>query len=97
MLGGLPVGSIPAWGERARNVAQSRDLHSRRFGLCSASVDNRLLGRWGEQLIEIASGNDCRPVVTERPDCQKSYSKERTLERDTTDYTFIRSLAREHG
>ena len=58
---------------------------------------SRLLGRWGEQLIEIASGNDCRPVVAERQDSQKSYSKERTLERDTTDHMFVRSVARELG
>jgi DNA polymerase-4 len=58
---------------------------------------SRLLGRWGEQLIEIASGNDCRPVVAERQDAQKSYSKERTLERDTTDHIFVRSVARELG
>jgi DNA polymerase-4 len=35
--------------------------------------------------------------VTERQAPQKSYSKERTLERDTNDFTFIRSVARELG
>ena len=55
----------------------------------------RLLGQWGERLIDIASGNDTRPVDSEPSDGQKSYSKDRTLEKDTVDYPYIRLVARE--
>jgi DNA polymerase IV len=98
VLGGLPVGSIPGVGKKGQETLQRAGIFTV-ADLAYAPHDSvtRLLGRWGEQLVEIASGNDCRPVVTERPDFQKSYSKERTLERDTSDYTFIRSVARELG
>ncbi|MBI5250796.1 MAG: hypothetical protein HY912_14995 [Desulfomonile tiedjei] len=56
-----------------------------------------LLGQWGERLVEIASGNDARPLKAEPDESQKSYSKERTLERDTSDRLLIRSLAIEMG
>jgi DNA polymerase IV len=96
VLGGLPVGSIPGVGKKGQEILERAGIltvadlaGAQRRPLC------RLLGHWGEHLVEIASGNDCRPVVAQRQDPQKSYSKERTLERDTCDYAFIRSLARE--
>jgi DNA polymerase-4 len=55
----------------------------------------RLFGQWGERLIDIASGNDPRPVDSEPSDGQKSYSKDRTLEKDTVDYPYLRLVARE--
>ena len=60
-----------------------------------SDVMRRLLGQWGERLIDIASGNDTRLVDSEPSDGQKSYSKDRTLEKDTVDYPYIRLVARE--
>jgi DNA polymerase-4 len=96
VLGGLPVGSIPGVGKKGREILERAGILTV-ADLAGAQHRplSRLLGRWGEHLVEIASGNDCRPVVAERHDPQKSYSKERTLERDTCDYALIRSLARE--
>jgi DNA polymerase-4 len=98
VLGGLPVSSVPGVGKKGQEILERAGIFT--VGdLASAPHKSmsRLLGRWGEQLIEIASGNDCRPVVAERQDSQKSYSKERTLERDTTDHILVRSVARELG
>ena len=54
-----------------------------------------LLGHWGEKLVDIASGNDPRPVHSERSAAQRSYSKDRTLEEDTLEYGYIRLVTRE--
>ncbi len=98
VLGGLPAASVPGVGKKGEEILKRAGIFTVADLACAPRASmSRLLGRWGEQLIEIASGNDCRPVVPERPDSQKSYSKERTLEKDSSDYTFIRSVARELG
>jgi DNA polymerase IV len=98
VLGGLSVGSIPGVGKKGQETLERAGIFTVADLACATHDSmSRLLGRWGEHLLEIAAGNDCRAVVTERQDSQKSYSKERTLERDTSDYTFIRSVARELG
>jgi DNA polymerase-4 len=98
ILGALSVSSIPGVGEKGQKILEHAGI-STVADLVAADRDSlsRLLGRWGEQLVNIASGDNCRPIVAERQDSQKSYSKERTLERDTRDYLFIRSVARELG
>lgn len=98
ILGGLPVSSVPGVGKKGKEILERAGIVTvADLARAQPKSMSRLLGRWGEQLIEIASGKDCRPVVAERQESQKSYSKERTLERDTSDYMFIRSVARELG
>lgn len=98
ILGGLPVSSVPGVGKKGQEILErARIFTVADLARAQQKSMYRLLGRWGERLIEIASGNDCRPVVAERQDSQKSYSKERTLERDISDYMFVRSVARELG
>jgi DNA polymerase-4 len=98
ILWGLPAASIPGVGKHGEEILL-RERILTVGDLANAGPDRirRLLGRWGERLWEIASGQDHRPVRTEPPEVQKSYSKERTLARDTVDYSLIRSLAREMG
>lgn len=45
----------------------------------------------------MAQGRENRPIEPDADDLQKSYSKERTLEKDTTSRKFMRSVARELG
>lgn len=98
VLGGLPASSVPGVGKKAEEILKRAGILTVADLACASRASmSRLLGRWGEQLIEIASGNDCRPVVAERLDSQKWSSKERTLEKDSSDYRFIRSLARKLG
>ena len=98
VLGGLPVGAVPGVGKKGQEILERAGIVTvADLARAQPKSMSRLLGRWGERLIEIALGNDCRPVVAERQDSQKSYSKERTLERDTADYMFVRSVARELG
>lgn len=98
ILWGLPVASIPGVGEKAEGILRRARI-STVGDLANAGSDRvrRLLGRGGEKLWEIASGRDSRHVRTEPPEAQKSYSKERTLARNTVNYSFIRSVAREMG
>ncbi|MGO9119571.1 MAG: DNA polymerase IV [Desulfomonilaceae bacterium] len=96
ILGFLPASAIPGVGKKAEEVL-------RRHGVLTVAdvasarpeLMRRLLGQWGERLIDIASGNDPRPVDSAPSDGQKSYSKDRTLEKDTVDYPYIRLVARE--
>jgi DNA polymerase IV len=98
VLEALPVASIPGVGKKADEILR-RERILFVGDLADAGPDRvrRLLGRWGERLWEIASGEDNRPVRSEPMEAQKSYSKERTLPADTVDYSFIRSVARELG
>ena len=96
ILGFLPASTIPGVGEKAEEILRRHGIITV-ADVASARSDmmRRLLGQWGERLIDIASGNDPRPVDSEPSDGQKSYSKDRTLEKDTIDYPYIRLVARE--
>jgi DNA polymerase-4 len=96
ILGFLPASAIPGVGKKAEEVLRRHEVLTV-ADVASARPDlmHRLLGQWGERLIDIASGNDPRLVDSEPSDGQKSYSKDRTLERDTIDYPYIRLVARE--
>lgn len=97
-LGKLPAGEIPGVGKKAKEILSREGILTVADVIAAGSARMRsLLGQWGERLVELASGNDARPVEPERGDSQKSYSKERTLESDTSDRKFIRLLARELG
>lgn len=97
-LGNLPVGEIPGVGRKARQILTAERILTVADLIDAGSARMRsLLGQSGERLVELASGNDTRPVEPERGDSQKSYSKERTIESDTSDRRFIRLLARELG
>ena len=96
ILGFLPASAIPGVGKKAEEILSGRGILTV-ADVASARPDlmRRLLGQWGERLIDIASGNDPRSVDSEPSDGQKSYSKDRTLEKDTIDYPYIRLVARE--
>src|SRR5208283_682793 len=96
ILGFLPASAIPGVGKKAEETLRGHGILTV-ADVASARPDlmSRLLGQWGERLIDIASGNDPRPVDSEPSDGQKSYSKDRTLEKDTIDYPYIRLVARE--
>jgi len=96
ILGFLPASAIPGVGEKAEDILKRHGILSV-SDVASATPDLmlRLLGQSGERLIDIASGNDPRPVNSAPSDSQKSYSKDRTLEKDTMDYPYIRLVARE--
>lgn len=96
ILGFLPASSIPGVGKKADEILRRHGIRTV-ADVASARPDlmRRLLGQWGERLIAIAIGNDARPVDSEPSDGQKSYSKDRTLEKDTIDWPYIRSVARE--
>ncbi|MBI5572839.1 MAG: DNA polymerase IV [Desulfomonile tiedjei] len=93
VLARLPVESIPGVGKKAEEILKRRgimtvgdvaDLSRRRL--------QRLLGKWGGALWELATGNDGRPVVSSHRDPQKSYSKEHTLEQDSKDLGHVWSV-----
>ncbi|HTY23255.1 MAG TPA: DNA polymerase IV [Desulfomonilaceae bacterium] len=96
ILGFLPASAIPGVGEKAKEILRRHGIITV-ADVASARSDmmRRLLGQWGDRLSDIASGNDPRPVDSEPSDGQKSYSKDRTLEKDTIDYPYIRLVARE--
>ncbi len=96
VLGLLPVGKIPGVGKKAQRVLQSHGIKT--VGdLAGASPVRvrRLLGKWGERMVEVAAGQSPRPIRDGPRQAQKSYSKDRTLASDTVDYVFVRSVARE--
>ncbi len=97
-LGNLPVGQIPGVGRKADEILRQEGILTI-YDLVAAGKNEvrSALGRWGERLVEIAAGMDGRPVNVDTEGSQKSYSKERTLEKDTSDRRIIRSLARELG
>jgi DNA polymerase IV len=96
ILGLLPASAIPGVGKKAEEIL-ARERIRTVAEVASAGRDrmSRLLGQWGERLVDIALGNDLRPVRAERSDAQRSYSKDRTLEKDTLDYGYIRMVGRE--
>jgi DNA polymerase-4 len=96
ILGFLPASAIPGVGKKAEEILRRHGIRTV-ADVADSKPDmlRHLLGKWGERLIDIASGNDPRPVDSETSDGQKSYSKDRTLEKDTVNYPYIRSVARE--
>lgn len=98
LLNLLPVGSIPGVGKRAREVLERAGIHTvGDLAAIEAGQARRLLGLWGERLVEIARGDDRRPVRSVKTEKRKSYSMDRTLAADTRDRGFVRSVAREIG
>ncbi|MEW6533546.1 MAG: DNA polymerase IV [Thermodesulfobacteriota bacterium] len=95
ILGSLPVHAIPGVGKHARQVLERRGIMTvAELGHAPRYLLRSLFGVWGEKLLQIAIGNDFRPVRSEPHGVQKSYSKERTLAQDTVDYEFVRNMAR---
>ncbi len=96
ILGLLPASVIPGVGKKAEEILRRQGIRTvADVARARSELMRRLLGQWGERLMDIASGNDPRTVDSEPPDSQKSYSKDQTLEKDTVDYPYIRSVARE--
>jgi DNA polymerase-4 len=96
LMGLLPVETIPGVGKKTQDILHRARI--RRVGDLSAAAPDfirRLLGQWGEKLIRIASGQSSSRIRAQDHGPQKSYSKDRTLETDTTDYRFLRAVARE--
>jgi nucleotidyltransferase/DNA polymerase involved in DNA repair len=96
IIGLLPVETIPGVGKRTEEILHHARIHTV-SDLASARPESirRMLGQWGERLIRIATGASSSHVCTQEPEAQKSYSKDRTLEADTTDYWFLKAVARE--
>ena len=94
VLGRLPVNSIPGVGKKAHQVLKRHGISTvGQLASTGPRTMRSLLGKWGEKLIEIAAGNNPQPVRTLPREAQKSYSKDRTLHSDTTDYAYLRSVA----
>ncbi len=94
LLGTLPVNTIPGVGKKASQVLKDHGIVTvSQLASAGPRTLRSLLGKWGEKLIEIATGTDCRRVRTTPHHAQKSYSKDRTLDRDTVDYGYLRSVA----
>lgn len=96
VLGLLPASTIPGVGKKAEKILSAEGIRTV-ADIAGTGRDRmkRLLGQWGSKLVDIASGNDRRPVRSHRVGPQQSYSKDRTLEKDTVDHAFIRTVARE--
>jgi DNA polymerase IV len=96
ILGYLPASAIPGVGKKADQILRRNGIFTV-ADVAAAEPDlmRRLLGQWGEKLADIASGKDPTSVDSEPSDSQKSYSKDRTLEKDTLDYPYVRLVARE--
>lgn len=98
LLNLLPVSAIPGVGKKAKQILERNGI--RTVGDLADSGVRRarqLLGQWGERLVEIALGNDRRPVRPVKTERRKSYSMDRTLSADTLDRAFLRSVACEIG
>lgn len=96
VLGNLPTAAVPGVGEKAEKALRSRGITTvRELAEARPEFMKRLLGEWGGKLIERAAGSDDRPVHSDEADVQKSYSKDRTLEADTGDYAYVRTVAHE--
>jgi DNA polymerase-4 len=94
VLGRLPVGSIPGVGKKTEKILRGHGIITvADLAASPGRLVGSLLGQWGEKLPESAAGHDYRPVRVEPVESQKSYSKERTLAEDTTDYNLIRHVA----
>lgn len=96
VLGMLPANSIPGVGKKAEKILAAEGIRTVSDVACANKERmNRLLGQWGSKLVDMATGNDARPVRSHRAGAQRSYSKDRTLEKDTTDHSYLRTVARE--
>lgn len=98
MLGGLSVGAIPGVGPKAREMLKNNGIHT--VAELTEQSPERLrsiLGQWGERLAAKTGRSAGAEIRTEPRDLQKSYSKDRTLDKNTRDYKNIRSVARELG
>jgi DNA polymerase-4 len=96
LLGALSVGKIPGVGKRAQELLERRGIVTvADLAATPRSRVKSIVGNWGEKLVEIARGHDNRRVRAEPRLSQKSYSKQRTLEKDISDYQTIRYIARE--
>ena len=96
VLGFLPAGAIPGVGKKAAEILRREGILTvGDVARASPNLMRRLLGQWGERIVDIASGKDPGQVHSESSESQKSYSKDRTLEKDTDNYHYIRSVARE--
>lgn len=96
ILGFLPAGAIPGVGKSAAEVLRGQGILTvADVAAAGPGLMSRLLGQWGKRLVETASGNDYRRLDAEGPDSRKSYSMDRTLEKDTMDYRHLRSVTRE--
>jgi len=96
LLGALPVGSIPGIGKKAQDKLRRHGISTvAHLAATSRPFARAILGKWGDKAVEIAAGRNFRPVRIEPRESQKSYSKQRTLARDTIDYIYIRRVARE--
>lgn len=94
ILGGLPAAAIPGVGKRASEILKRHGVKTvRDIAAAGPKLIRSLLGEWGERIVEIASGNDSRPVCSGPSDPQKSYSRDRTLASDTRDHRFVRDVA----
>lgn len=94
VLGNLPVSAIPGVGRKAREILTRHGIKTvSDLAATGPRTLRSLLGQWGEKLSQVAGGNDTRPVRASPREAQKSYSKDRTLDRDSTDYGYLRSVA----
>ena len=89
----LPVGFIPGIGKKSEEILKGYKILTIGDLLAAPKpMIKRLFGRWSERLLEIAAGNDSRMVVSESNHERKSYSKDRTLEQDTSDLEYVWSV-----
>jgi DNA polymerase IV len=96
VLGFLPAGAIPGVGKKAAEILRREGILTvADVASASPNLMHRLLGQWGERIADIVSGKDPGQVHSESSESQKSYSKDRTLEKDTDNYQYIRSVAQE--
>jgi DNA polymerase IV len=92
----LPVGAIPGVGKRAQETLERQQIFTVAdlFSPRGTAVCKRF-GRWGERILQIAAGVDTRAVCPAQVDERKSYSKDRTLEADTDDVSFLWAVTAE--
>lgn len=98
ILGGLSASAVPGVGKRASEILNRHGIKTvRDIAGAGPKLVRSLLGEWGERIVEIASGNDSRPVCSGPSDPRRSYSRDRTLASDTRDRRFVRDMAWELG
>lgn len=94
-LGGLSVGKIPGVGRRAQELLERRGIVTvADLATAPRKRVKSAVGKWGEKLVEVASGRDRSRVRSEPRLSQKSYSRQRTLEKDVVDHQTIRYVTR---
>jgi DNA polymerase-4 len=95
VLGNLPVGAIPGVGEKAEAKLRRNGIYTvRDLTLADPLFLSGLLGAWGEKLADKAAGRGSHILRVKSLDGQKSYSKERTLDKDATDHEMVKRIAR---